>query len=101
MGGWGSGRRDWTPCNYGGARCWFLCPAAGCGRRVAILYGREILACRHCYKLAYRSQRQSASERSMRRAQVIRMKLGGSSGMVGAIALALGVPRKRISRKNH
>jgi Tetratricopeptide repeat len=28
-----------APCNLGGTRPWFLCPAVGCGRRVAILYG--------------------------------------------------------------
>jgi hypothetical protein len=28
-----------TPCNLGGLRPWFICPAVGCGRRVAILYG--------------------------------------------------------------
>lgn len=22
---------DWTPCHFGGARPWFLCPARGCG----------------------------------------------------------------------
>src|SRR2546422_8594062 len=27
-----------TPCNLGGSRAWFLCPAVGCRRRVAILY---------------------------------------------------------------
>src|SRR5829696_7809844 len=30
---------EWTPCNFGGERPWFLCPGAGCGRRVAVLYG--------------------------------------------------------------
>jgi hypothetical protein len=28
----------------------FICPAAGCGRRVAILYGGGNFACRHCYQ---------------------------------------------------
>jgi len=28
-----------TPCRLGGWRAWFICPAVGCGRRVAILYG--------------------------------------------------------------
>ena len=41
-------RLDWTPCQYGGARPWFLCPADGCGRRVAILFGGAVFACRHC-----------------------------------------------------
>jgi hypothetical protein len=44
-----------SPCNLGGSRAWFLCPAVGCGRRVAILYGGGIFACRHCYQLAYAS----------------------------------------------
>ncbi len=30
---------DWTACHFGGERPWFVCPGAGCGRRVAILYG--------------------------------------------------------------
>lgn len=47
---------DWTPCNYGGSRPWFHCPVVGCGRRVAILYGGRIFACRHCYGLNYDTQ---------------------------------------------
>lgn len=30
-----------TPCHMGGERHWFLCPARGCGRRVAVLYGGD------------------------------------------------------------
>jgi hypothetical protein len=47
---------EWTRCHYGGMRAWFLCPVRGCGRRVAILHGSDIFACRHCHKLAYESQ---------------------------------------------
>ena len=39
---------DTTPCNMGGERQWLLCPARGCGRRVAVLYGGTIFPCRHC-----------------------------------------------------
>jgi hypothetical protein len=48
-------RLAWTPCTYGVRRAWFRCPAAGCGRRVALLYlgPSGIFACRHCYRLAY------------------------------------------------
>ena len=48
-------RLAWTDCTLGGRRAWVLCPAQGCGRRVALLYigGSGIFACRHCYKLAY------------------------------------------------
>jgi anti-anti-sigma factor len=47
---------QWTTCHSGGKRPWFVCPAQNCGRRVAILYGGSVFACRHCYRLAYPSQ---------------------------------------------
>jgi hypothetical protein len=72
---------DRTLCNYGGKRVWFQCPAVGCGRRVAVLYGGGIFACRHCHRLAYESQREQPHGRALRRTQAIRMKLGGSSSM--------------------
>ena len=50
-------RLAWTACHYGGQRVWWLCPGAGCGRRVAVLYGGSVFACRHCHQLAYQSQR--------------------------------------------
>lgn len=64
------------PCNLGGERRWFSCPARGCGRRVALLYGGRIFACRHCYGLAYPSQNQPAYLRHTNRANEIRRKLG-------------------------
>jgi hypothetical protein len=70
-----------TPCHYGGERTWFLCPARGCGRRVAVLYGGGIFACRHCHQLVYESQREQFHYRALRRVQAIRMKLGGSGSM--------------------
>lgn len=69
---------EWTRCNYGGERVWFRCPAAGCGRRVAILYGGSFFACRHCHQLAYDSQRETRHGRMLLKAQVIREKLGGT-----------------------
>jgi hypothetical protein len=75
-------RLQWTPCNFGGRRAWFRCPARGCGRRVAMLYSTGgIFACRHCYRLAYDSQRQPAHDRALYRAQAIRERLGGSGNM--------------------
>src|SRR5271165_2605973 len=70
-----------TPCHYGGQRTWFLCPAFGCGRRVGVLYSGSIFACRHCHQLVYQSQREQWQDRALRRAQAIRMKLGGSGSM--------------------
>jgi hypothetical protein len=67
---------EWTNCNLGGRRAWFLCPAQRCGRRVAILFGGSIFACRHCHKLAYECQRETDDDRAMRRADTIRRQLG-------------------------
>lgn len=75
-------RLDWTPCSFGGQRPWFRCPARGCGRRVAILYGGAIFACRHCYKLAYPSQRETWDDRALRRADRIRARFGWEPGIL-------------------
>ena len=72
---------DWSECHLGGRRPWFLCPARGCIRRVALLYGGAIFACRHCYRLAYQSQREEAYDRAARRADKIREKLGWEQGI--------------------
>lgn len=71
---------DRTPCNYGGTRPWFLCPAQKCGRRVAILYGGTIFACRNCHRLAYPSQNESQIDRAQRRANTLRARLGWEIG---------------------
>lgn len=74
---------DWTDCTYGGRRPWFLCPSSQCGRRVAILYsGGAIFACRHCYRLAYRSQRETELDCVVRRAERIRTRLGWEIGIL-------------------
>jgi len=70
-----------TPCHLGGARTWFVCPAVGCGRRAAILYGGAVFACRHCYRLNYRSQRESPGNRAARRAEALRDRLGWPGGI--------------------
>src|SRR5215469_1867462 len=75
-------RLTWTACNYGGQRPWFVCPASGCGRRVAVLYGNGIFACRHCFQLAYESQRETDDYRDLRRAQTIQERLGGTANML-------------------
>jgi len=75
-------RLDWTACNYGGRRAWFLCPAHGCGRRLAILYGGATFACRHCHRLAYPSQQESIDDRAARRADRIRARLGWQPGIL-------------------
>ena len=73
---------SWTDCHYGGQRVWWLCPARGCGRRVAILYGGSVYACRHCHKLAYSTQREQAHDRASSRADTIRKRLGWEPGIL-------------------
>jgi hypothetical protein len=41
-----------------------------------------LFACRHCSRLAYASQQESAHERGLPKAQNIRMRLGGSANML-------------------
>lgn len=72
---------EWTPCTLGGRRVWFLCPAQGCSRRVAILFGGAIFACRYCHNLAYQCQRETDDDRAMRRAETIRRRLGWLPGI--------------------
>ena len=74
-------RLVWTPCNFGGQRAWFICPVSGCGKRVAILYGGSIFACRHCHRLVYRCQRESIDDRAIRRADKIRARLDWVPGI--------------------
>lgn len=71
---------DRTPCHYGGTRAWWLCPC--CGRRVALLYIGKLPACRHCYRLAYRSEREASHYRAARRADTIRHRLGWKPGFL-------------------
>ena len=70
-----------TPCHFGGTRTWFRCPVRGCGRRVAILYRANFLACRHCQGLAYACQSERREERLDRKADKLRERLGGDGGI--------------------
>lgn len=72
---------DWTKCNAGGQRVWFKCPASECGKRVAVLYGGTIFACRNCHKLVYACQSETYDQRAMRRADKIRLRLGWVTGI--------------------
>ena len=73
---------DRTPCGFGGKRVWWRCPAVGCGRRVAVLYGGRVFACRQCNRLAYRSQREADDDRATRRADKLRNRLGWEPGIL-------------------
>ncbi len=70
-----------TPCTLGGQRLWFSCPT--CPRRVAVIYGSgRHFGCRICKSLPYASQRESADDRAVRRAERIRKQLGWIPGIV-------------------
>lgn len=71
---------DRTPCTYGGTRAWWLCPT--CGKRCAILYIGKTPACRHCYRLAYRSERETTSDRATRQVNKLRDRLDWEPGFL-------------------
>jgi len=78
---------DWTLCNFGGERPWFFCPVKGCHKRVAILYGGAVFACRNCYDLVYSSQRENLLDRITRKADKIRHKLNWEPGILNGAEL--------------
>ena len=68
---------SFVPATFSGARAYFLCPGAKCGRRVSVLYFRRgVFRCRHCHGLAYKSQHEDARQRARRRADKFRARLG-------------------------
>lgn len=68
------------PCHLGGKRQWFECPARGCNKRAAILYGGRVFACRICHDLAYPSQREKKFLRAQRRADKVKRSIGWETG---------------------
>jgi hypothetical protein len=73
-------------CRFGGARPYFICPGVvngiACGRRVTKLHGPgRYFLCRHCYRLAHASQSEGIWDRTLRRANKIRQRLGGDPGL--------------------
>jgi hypothetical protein len=104
----------WTNCHFGGRRPWFICSVRSngryCGRRVAVLYlAGESFACRKCYGLAYASQQGGLLFRNLRKAQSIRMRLGGNPDpcepfpakprrMLGGRIFCFGRRQRRLKR---
>ena len=79
----------WMPCRFGGGRPYFVCSGIVdgivCSRWVTKLYGAgRYFLCRHCYRLAYASQREDRYDRALRRANNIRVRLGGEPGVASA-----------------
>jgi hypothetical protein len=68
-----------STCHFGGRRYWLVCPNPRCRRRTARLFRVDDgLTCRNCAKLSYRSQRERAPLRALRRAQATRRRIGGT-----------------------
>jgi hypothetical protein len=58
-----------------------------CWRRVGKLFaGGKYFLCRHCYNVAYSSQSEPRYDRMLRRANKLRMALGGEPGTAHWIA---------------
>ncbi|MEI6724143.1 MAG: hypothetical protein WCO67_25555 [Betaproteobacteria bacterium] len=73
-------------CTLGGSRPYFICPGIvngrACARRVAKLHGHDrYFLCRQCYGLGHASQGETARDRTLRRANRIRQRLGGDPGL--------------------
>lgn len=93
----------WSPCRYGGERAYFRCPGIvngnHCRRRVVKLYaGGEYFLCRHCYNLAYASQSDDRHDRLSRRANKIRIGLGGEPGFYALINKPKGMWQRTYDR---
>jgi hypothetical protein len=96
----------WMPCRFGGGRPYFVCPSIVngivCRRWVTKLYGAgRYFLCRHCYQLAYASQRDDRYDRALRRANTERRDHEREAGDVAARPRARaerqGAPVVRIS----
>ena len=76
----------WMPCGYGGQRPYFVCPGivngVACTRQVVKLYCADrYYLCRHCYRLTHASRNEDGYDRALRRANKIRLRLGGEPGL--------------------
>lgn len=80
-------RLAWSPCQFGGARPWWICPR--CGERAAILYlasVRMLGQCRRCLRLAYPSQGDGVVgvvDRAFARAAAAKRRVGGGYSAAG------------------
>lgn len=67
-----------SPCNYGNFRYFGLCPA--CQRQVRTLYlHKKLFACRHCFRMVYRSQNATLADRLYVRVKAIGKKINNDA----------------------
>ena len=63
------------------------------------LYAGEVFACRHCHQLVYETQRLTGDCRALRRAQAIRIRLGGTGSITEEVPLRpKGMHRRTYDR---
>ncbi len=87
---------SWEPCRFGGHRPFFHCP--DCTRRVLYLYGFRRYLCRRCHRLSYPSQRERENDRAQRKANRIRVWLGGEPGWQNIPPRPKGMHRRTYDR---
>jgi len=90
-----------TPCNYGGTRTWFRCPA--CSRRAAKLfcYGKYFI-CRLCTGQLYESQSEWGIHRLYRKGRRFSLKLGADRYRLGCdISRPKGMHLNTYNRIKH
>ena len=90
---------SWEGCRFGGRRPYFNCPR--CGRRALHLYGAAQYLCRTCHGLSYPSQRERTLDRAQRKADRIRLKLGGKRGWTSIPARPKGMHTQTYERLTH
>lgn len=87
---------DWTDCNYGKQRPWFLCPR--CQRRAGKLYQRSLqgsLGCRQCHNLTYRScQITKGADTLNLQYQRLKKKLGAKDFQLSRLDAVSPKPKK-------
>jgi hypothetical protein len=74
------------PCRFGGNRAYFICPGPGdgtdCGSRVTKLHlSHRYFLCRQCNQLTYSSQFERPWQRTLRRANKLKRRLGINVGI--------------------
>lgn len=82
---------EWTRCQLGGERPWFLCPF--CDSRVATLYGKGMFGCRRCSGLGYSCQQLSKQAVAGKRSTKLRDALGCELGFYFKPAEAIPKPK--------
>lgn len=69
-----------VPKSFGGEQIYMFCPK--CGRRaLELALGQERFRCRICLRLVHGSSQQSPTDRAMRRANKLKLRLGAEPGL--------------------